>query len=135
MSLSWQTWMILTRKSLLVDIFLNRTLSKSLALCEFASVNFESCRKMKMSGNERKNNTIFLTTYDISSIKRAARNFLIVVMQINCKEMYKKVCCTWKVFFWFLRPIDFFCRCHCCRRLTLHVILFSVWVSHKYTLY
>ena len=35
--------MILTRKRLLVDIFLTRRLSKSLAFCEFASVNFEPC--------------------------------------------------------------------------------------------
>ena len=33
--------MILTRKRLLVDIFLTRRLLKSLAFCEFASVNFE----------------------------------------------------------------------------------------------
>ena len=33
--------MILTRKCLLLDIFLARRLSKSLAFCEFASVNFE----------------------------------------------------------------------------------------------
>ena len=33
--------MILTRKRLLVDIFLTRRLSKSLAFREFASVNFE----------------------------------------------------------------------------------------------
>ena len=35
--------MILTRKRLLVDIFLTRRLLKSLAFCEFASVNFEPC--------------------------------------------------------------------------------------------
>ena len=35
--------MILTRKCLLVEIFLIRSLSKSLAFCEFASVNFEPC--------------------------------------------------------------------------------------------
>ena len=35
--------MILTRKRLLMDIFLTRRLSKSLAFCEFASVNFEPC--------------------------------------------------------------------------------------------
>ena len=34
---------ILTCKCLLVDIFLNRSLSKSLAFCKFASFNFESC--------------------------------------------------------------------------------------------
>ena len=33
--------MILPRKRLLVDIFFTRRLSKSLAVCEFASVNFE----------------------------------------------------------------------------------------------
>ena len=37
----WETWIILTRNRLLVDIFLTRRLSKSLAFCEFASVNFE----------------------------------------------------------------------------------------------
>ena len=37
----WETWIILTRNRLLVDIFLARRLSKSLAFCEFASVNFE----------------------------------------------------------------------------------------------
>ena len=37
----WETWMILTRKRLLMDIFLTRRLSKSLAFCEFASVSFE----------------------------------------------------------------------------------------------
>ena len=42
---AWETWMILTRKRLLVDIFLTRRVSKSLAFCELinASVNFESC--------------------------------------------------------------------------------------------
>ena len=35
--------MILTRKRLLMDIFLTRRLSKSLVFCEFASVNFEPC--------------------------------------------------------------------------------------------
>ena len=33
--------MILTRKRLLVDIFLTLRLSKSLAFCEFTSVNFK----------------------------------------------------------------------------------------------
>ena len=37
----WETRMIQTRKRLLVvDVFLSRRLSKSLAFCEFASVNF-----------------------------------------------------------------------------------------------
>ena len=37
----WETCMILTRKRLLVDIVLTRRLSKALAFCEFASVNFD----------------------------------------------------------------------------------------------
>ena len=40
--------MILTRKRLLVDIFLTRSLSKSLAFCEFASVNFQPCQKSNL---------------------------------------------------------------------------------------
>ena len=39
--------MILTRKHLLVDIFLSRRLSKSHAFCEFASVTFEPCNSSK----------------------------------------------------------------------------------------
>ena len=39
--------MILTRKRLQVDIFLTRRLSKSLAFCEFASVNFEPCKSFR----------------------------------------------------------------------------------------
>ena len=37
----WETWMILTNKRLLVEIFLTRRLPKSLAFCQFASFNFE----------------------------------------------------------------------------------------------
>ena len=37
----WETWMILTNKRLLVEIFLTRRLKKSLAFCQFASFNFE----------------------------------------------------------------------------------------------
>ena len=37
----WETWMILTCKDLLVDIFLTCRLSKLLAFCKFASINFE----------------------------------------------------------------------------------------------
>ena len=39
--------MILTRKRLLVDTFLTRRLLKSLAFCEFASINFEPCNTNK----------------------------------------------------------------------------------------
>ena len=34
--------------------------------------------------------------------------FLIVVVQNNGKEMFKKVCCTSKVAFWLIRPIVVF---------------------------
>ena len=37
--------MILTRKRLLVEIFLTRRFSKLLTFCEFASVNFEPLRR------------------------------------------------------------------------------------------
>ena len=42
----WETRMIQTRKRLLVvDVFLSRRLSKSLAFCEFASVNFNDAKQ------------------------------------------------------------------------------------------
>ena len=34
----WETWMILTHKRLLVDIFLTERLSKAITFCEFVSV-------------------------------------------------------------------------------------------------
>ena len=37
----WETWTILTNKRLLVDIFLTRNLSRSLAFREVAGVDFE----------------------------------------------------------------------------------------------
>ena len=48
----WETWIILTRKRLLVDIFLTRRLSKSLAFCEFASV-FRVMTKIRMRSDKR----------------------------------------------------------------------------------
>lgn len=39
----WKTWMIVTNKCLLVDIFLTGSLSKSLAICKFASIDFKPC--------------------------------------------------------------------------------------------
>ena len=38
----WETLLILTRKHLLVDIFVTRILPKSLAFCEFASIKFRA---------------------------------------------------------------------------------------------
>ena len=54
-----------------------------------------AARKVKMSGSEKEKKTKHKNTYDISSIKRVARNVLefslhIVVVQNNGKEMYKK---------------------------------------------
>ena len=49
-----------------------------------------------MSGSEKKGNR---NAYDIPSIKRVTRKFLVVVLQNNGKEMYKKVCCACKVVF------------------------------------
>ena len=56
--------------------------------------------KVKISGNEEKE--VNRNAYDISYIKRVLEGFwkfLVVVVQNNGKEMYKKVYCTCKVFF------------------------------------
>ena len=43
----WETWMILCNKRLLVDLFSHlQFIIKSLAFCEFASINFETCVKL-----------------------------------------------------------------------------------------
>ena len=54
--------------------------------------------KVKMSGSVKKANR---NTYHISSIKRVARMFHVVVVQNNGNSMKgtKKVCCTCKVIF------------------------------------
>ena len=54
--------------------------------------------KVKMSGSVKKANR---NTYHISSIKRVARMFHVVVVQNNGNSMKgtKKVCCTCKVVF------------------------------------
>ena len=51
--------MILTRELLLVDIFL---LPKSLAFCEFASVNFEPCSEHQIMNSELVRNGYFPET-------------------------------------------------------------------------
>ena len=55
----WETWMIPTRKSLPVDIFLTRRLSKSLAFCEPESINFKS---WKLDYKQNIHTTIYLKT-------------------------------------------------------------------------
>ena len=77
-----------------------------------------------MSGNEKKKAS--RNTYDIASIKRVSRTFHVAVVQNNSKEMYKKVCCTGKVFFLLIRSIDFFCRSCRRRRLALHDFIFCL---------
>ena len=55
--------------------------------------------KVKISGSEEKE--VNRKAYDISYIKRVLEGFgkfLVVVVQNSGKEMYKKVCCTCKVF-------------------------------------
>ena len=72
--------------------------------------------KVKISGSEEKE--VNRNAYDISYIKRVLEGFwkfLVVVVQNNGKEMYKKVCCTCKVFFLLIRPTDVL-GCFCCRR-------------------
>ena len=54
--------MILTRELLLVDIFFTRRLSKSLAFCEFASVNFEPCSEHQIVNSELVRNGYFPET-------------------------------------------------------------------------
>ena len=52
--------MILTHKRLLVDVFLTRRLSKPLAFCESASVNFEPWHVCaKSSGNDKVANALY----------------------------------------------------------------------------
>ena len=61
--------------------------------------------------NERQRKKVNKNTYDISFIKRVTRKFLevlVLVVQNNGKEMYKKVCCTCKVAFLLIRLIVFF---------------------------
>ena len=56
----------------------------------------------KMSDGGKKVNK---NTYDISSIKRVARRFLVTVVQNNGKEMYKKSVLHCKVAFLLIRHI------------------------------
>ena len=55
--------------------------------------------KVKMSGSEKKKNRSKFNIFP---------KFHVVVVQKNGKEMYKKVCCTCKVVFFFLliRPTE-----------------------------
>ena len=57
-------------------------------------------RKRKRNDNNNKKanrkqaTNFFVSQYDISFIKRVTRKFHVLVLQINDKEMYKKVYCT-----------------------------------------
>ena len=57
--------------------------------------------------NEQQQKKVNSTPYSISSIEHVTRKFYIVVMKIDSKEMYKKVCCTCKVVFLLIRPTVF----------------------------
>ena len=63
------------------------------------------CKK-KMSRSEKK---VKESTYDISSIKKFQK-FRVVVVQNNSKEIYKKVCCTYRVAVLQIRPVVVFHR-------------------------
>ena len=52
--------------------------------------------------------TRFESLGHFSREKNTFWKFLVVVVQKNGKEMYKKVCCTFKVVFLLIRPTDFF---------------------------
>ena len=82
--------------------------------------------RVKMSDNEKRVNK---NTSDISSIKRATRKFLEVSRNSRAKQQQrnvKKVCCTCKVAFLLIRPIVFFYRSRCLRRLALYDFIFCL---------
>ena len=64
--------------------------------------------KVKMSGREKKRRgtqgtKLLVSAHDISYIhvRCVTRNFHVIVVRNNVKEMYKKVCCTCLVVFLF----------------------------------
>ena len=59
------------------------------------------------SDSENKKRKRTRTTFN-SSLKRVTRKFYVVVVQNNGKEVYKKVCCTWKIAFLLIRPMIVF---------------------------
>ena len=72
--------------------------------------------KVKISGSEEKE--VNRNAYDISCIKRVLEGFwkfLVVVVQNNGKEMYKKSVLHVQSFFLLIRPTDVL-GCFCCRR-------------------
>ena len=52
--------------------------------------------KMKISGSKEKKKKANRSIYNIFSIKHLTSKFHVVVVLNNGKEMYKKVCCTYK---------------------------------------
>ena len=83
--------MILTFKGFLFDIFLICSLSKSLAFCEFGSVNFEACNALLHAGpicNEK-----ILTCQNKIYYKKGEELVAILTKEINAawREIkYKK---------------------------------------------
>ena len=76
--------------------------------------------KVKMSGTKKKVNR---KTYNISSMKPVTRKFLegsrcSHAKKKNSKEMYKKLCCTCKVVFFFVANCCLFYPSH-----YLHLLL------------
>ena len=66
-------------------------------------------RKQQQRQKQPRTSQEQVSTYGISSIKRIKRASKNIVVQNNSKEMYKKVCCSGKVIFFFslIRPIVF----------------------------
>ena len=58
--------------------------------------------KVKMSGGEKKSEPEHIQHF---LHKTCDWKFLVVVVQNNAKEMYKKVCCPCKIDFMLIRPI------------------------------
>ena len=89
--------------------------------------------KVKISDGEKKVNK---NTHDISSIKRVTKSFwkfLVVVVQNNGKEMYKKGVLHVQSFFFCLLDLLFFFTIlrRCLRRLTLHDFIYFL-TNYKY---
>ena len=77
--------MSLTHKCLLVDIFLTRSLSKSLAFYEFASINFEPWLSLSICLGGQWNSTLSLLDFF---------PYIEIVFSCEVCKCQKLVCCS-----------------------------------------
>ena len=83
-----------------------------------------------MSGSQKKRTRTKVkkhsaSIYDISYVRCVNKMFHVVVMQNNEKKKCTKKCAgRAKLFFFLIRPTDFFCRSRCRRHLALHDFIF-----------